>query len=214
MTINRRTMLGVFLALPLSLAWSAAPTPPKTVYDYSLVTLDGKEAPLSAYKGKVLLIVNLASKSIYQTQLQALEDLQKRYESQGLVILGIPSSDFGAQELADSAAIQHYYLDERHITFRVYSKASLRGKDSIPLVHFLTDPKEGAGGGDIHWNFTKFLVDRKGKPILRFEADSDPSDPEFLVKLEQILDGTYKKPGSADKATGNAAGGDESDDRE
>jgi glutathione peroxidase len=212
MTIRWRPVLGIVLCSQLVLAASTPPTKHNSIYDYSLVGLDGKDFSLSAYKGKVLLIVNLASQSIYKSQISSLEALQKTYADKGLQLVGIPSSDFGAQELTDNAAIQHYYLETEHITFPIFSKASLRGKDAIPLIHFLTDPKEGAAGGDLHWNFTKFLVDRQGHPVLRFEADSDPNDPEFRVKLEQILDGTYKKKEPSGKEDSTPPSDDDDDD--
>jgi len=206
------------LAFLLILFWSSAAVASanpvqakKTAYDYALVGLDGKEVPLSTYKGKVLLIVNLASKSIYSQQISALNDLQKIYADKGLVIVGIPSADFGSQESEDTATIKHFYLETEHVNFSVFSKASLRGKNPIPLVHFLTDPKDGAGGGDIHWNFTKFVVNREGKAVLRFEADSDPADPDFRVKIEQVLDGTFKK-GAEGKSEPKAGDADEESD--
>jgi len=195
---------------------SSAQAPPakeagKTIYDYSVVSLDGKVVSLQTYKGKVLLIVNLASKSIYGDQLKALEDLQKTYADKGLVVVGIPSTDFGSEELKDNSAIQKFYLDTEHVNFQVVSLSTVRGKDTLPLIHFLTDPKDGAGGGDIHWNFTKFLVDRNGHPVLRLEADTDPADPEFRVKIEQVLDGTFKKKEAGPK-TGPPTGDDDGDD--
>ncbi len=199
MKIRPHIAMSILLSFQLALASNSAPAKQKTVYDYSLVAMDGKEIPLSTYKGKVLLIVNLASQSVYKTQIAALEELQKTYADKGLELIGIPSGDFGAEELPDKAAMQHFYQDTEHVTFPLFSKASLRGKDTIPLMHFLTDPKDGAGGGEIHWNFTKFLVDRAGKPVLRFEADTDPADPEFRVKIEQLLDGTYKKKDASGK---------------
>jgi len=212
MTIFRHSTLSILLSLQSALLPSGAPAAHKTVYDYSLVSLDGKEFSLAAYKGKVLLIVNLASQSIYKDQISALEDLQKLYEDKGLVVVGIPSGDFGGQELADNKAIQGFYVDAQHVHFHVFAKASLRGKDTIPLAHFLTDIKEGTGGGDIHWNFTKFLVDRQGQPVLRFEADSDPADPEFRVTLEQVLSGTYKKKDAPKKDDSSTADDDGDDD--
>ena len=203
---------GLFFGAYLSLALAATSAPTKTIYDYSLVGLDGKEISLSTYKGKVLLIVNLASQSIYKNQIAALETLQKDYAAKGLVVVGIPSGDFGSEELADNAAIQHYYLDTEHVTFPVFSKSSLRGKDALPLVHFLTDPKAGTGGGDIHWNFTKFVVDREGHPVIRLEAGSDPADPDFRVTLEQVLNGGYKKKDAPVKDPGGQS--NDSDDDE
>jgi glutathione peroxidase len=210
----KSVLLAICVILSSFLATAAAggaPPAPKTIYDYSLVGIDGKVVPLSIYKGKVLLIVNLASQSMYKNQLKALDELQKTYADKGLVLIGIPSGDFGAEELADNAAIQHYYQDSAHVTFPIYGKASLRGKDAIPLAHFLTDPKESVPGGDIHWNFTKFLIDRNGKPVLRFEVDSDPADPEFHVKVEQVLDGTFKKKEAHGKEGAKPAADDDDD---
>ena len=211
---HRIALLLLSLCLPTAIASANSEPAKKTIYDYALVGLDGKEVPLSTYKGKVLLIVNLASKSIYKHQVTALNDLQKLYADKGLVIVGIPSTDFGAQESEDNAAIKQFYLETEHVTFSVFSRASLRGKSPIPLVHFLTDPKEGAGGGDVHWNFTKFLVNREGKAVLRFEADSDPADPEFRVKVEQVLDGTFKKGPASTSAPKPSDADDDSDDGE
>jgi len=214
-TILRRcATLWIVFCMAFATSLHAAPAAHKTVYDYSLVNLDGKEVPLSTYKGKVLLIVNLASQSIYKNQITALEDLQKTYSDQGLVVVGIPSGDFGAQELADNAAIQRFYIDSQHVSFPIFSKASVRGNDCIPLIHLLTDAKDGAGGGEIHWNFTKFVVDRQGQPVLRMEADSDPADPEFRVKLEQVLNGTFKKKEPSVKDGGKPAEDDDDSDEE
>jgi glutathione peroxidase len=213
-TLGRNAIVCILFCTAFATLLHGAPAAHKTVYDYSLVSLDGKETPLSTYKGKVLLIVNLASQSIYKNQIGALEDLQKTYSDKGLVVVGIPSGDFGAQELADNAAIQHYYIDSQHVTFPVFSKTSVRGNDCIPLVHLLTNAKDGAGGGEIHWNFTKFVVDRQGQPVLRLEVDTDPADPEFRVKLEQVLNGTYKKKESPAKDESKSAGDDDDSDEE
>jgi glutathione peroxidase len=202
----------LIVSLFLSLVSAAAPVKHKSIYDYSLVGLDGKEVSLSTYKGKVLLIVNLASESIYNNQIGALEELQKTYADKGLVLIGIPSADFGAEEPGDSVAIKHFYQETNHVSFPVFAKASLRGKEAIPLVKLLVDPKDGAGGGEIHWNYTKFLVDREGKPLLRFEVDSDPADPEFRVKVEQILNGTYKKKTSPEREGEKPPADDDDDD--
>jgi glutathione peroxidase len=212
MRLSCKRLLGTALSASFTMTLAAAPTPHKTVYDYSLVGSDGKLLPLSTYKGKVILMVNLASQSIYNNQIGALEELQKTYADKGLVILGIPSSDFGAEELADDAAIQKYYVEAQHVNFAVVSKTSLRGKDAIPLVRFLTDAKDGTGGGEIHWNFTKFVIDREGKPVMRCETDSDPADPEFRVSLEQVLNGSFKKKKEAAPKEGAPASEDDDED--
>jgi glutathione peroxidase len=176
-----------------------ASKPKKTVYDYSLVDLDGKETPLSSYKGKLLLIVNLASQSIFHDQIDALNELQKAYADQGLVVIGIPSADFGAEELKDPAALKKYYRETAHAAFPVFAAATLRGVNEIPLYRFLTDPKDGLPGGDVHWNFTKFLVDKEGLALARFELAVDPADVDFHVTIEKALAGKLKKKAGAGK---------------
>ena len=191
-------------------------TPPaskQTVYDFSLVDLDGKVVSLSAYKGKVLLVVNLASKSEYRDQIEALSDLSKTYSGQGLVVLGIPSSDFGGEELKDPAALHDYYLNTAKVTFTVFAPAKLTGPGAIPLYKFLTDPKAGLPGGDLHWNFTKFLIDRNGKPLARYEVGEDPADVDFHVIVEKALAGKFKKPGAGGKEAPAAGDDDDGPDR-
>jgi glutathione peroxidase len=206
-----RVLIGLSLCIQIAAANAVESPRHKSIYDYSLVALDGKVVSLSAYKGKVLLVVNLASKSIYSDQIAALNNLQKDYSEKGLVILGIPSNDFGSEELADSVAVEKFYRDTAKASFAIFSKACLRGNDEIPLARFLTDPKEGAAGGEIHWNFTKFVVDREGKPVLRFESDSDPSDPDFRVKIEQVLNGTFKKKSGGEKEAAPEGADDDED---
>jgi glutathione peroxidase len=188
-----------------------AAKPKKTVYDYSLVDLDGKEVSLSAYKGKLLLIVNLASQSIYHDQIDALNALQKDYADQGLVVIGIPSADFGGEELKDPAALKKYYRETAHVTFPIFASATLRGVNEIPLYRFITDPKDGLPGGDVHWNFTKFLVDKEGLPLARFELAEDPAEMDFHVTIEKALAGKLKKKaggGKDDKSSDDDADDD------
>jgi len=191
-----------------------ASKPKKTIYDYSLVDLDGKETPLSSFKGKLLLIVNLASQSIYHDQIDALNELQKTYAAQGLVVIGIPSADFGGQELKDADALRKYYRETVHATFPIFASASLRGANEIPLYRFLTDPKESVPGGDVHWNFTKFLVDKEGTPLARYEVDEDPADADFHVTIEKALAGKLKKKEDAGKDDKAASDDDSEDDDE
>ena len=165
----------------------------KTVYDYSLVELDGKEVSLSTYKGKVLVIVNLASQSIFREQNAMLEDLQKTYKDQGLVVLGVPSNDFGAQEPGSEADVQKTYSKDLHLSFAVFSRVSVRGKDQAPLYAFLTE-KKGLTAGDVHWSYTKFVVDRTGKVVARFEPHVLPNAPEVRVTIEDVLAGKFKPP--------------------
>jgi len=193
--MHRRSFLHFLfiLAVLVSFAPAEEPQSKQTVYDFSLVDLDGKAVSLSTYKGKLLLFVNLASQSVFHDQIAALNDLAKTYASDGLVVIGIPSSDFGEQELKDSAAIRKYYVETEHVAFPVFAPATLHGVQTIPLYQFLCNPKDGVGGGEIHWNFTKFLVDRQGKPLARYEAGDDPAELDFHVTVEKALAGKLEK---------------------
>ena len=165
--------------------------PEKTVYDYSLVGFDKKEVPLSTFKGKVLVIVNLASQSIFHDQIALLEELQKTYKDKGLIVIGIPCNDFGAQEPGTDAEIQKAYVDNMHVSFPVFARASVRGKDQTALYGFLTGGK-GSTAGDVHWSYTKFVVDRAGKVVARFEPHVAPNAPDLRVTIEDVLAGKFK----------------------
>jgi len=173
----------------------------KTIYDCSLVAFDGKEVALSTFKGKVLLIVNLASQSIFKEQIPLLEELEKTYKDQGFVVIGVPSNDFGAQEPGTDAEVQKTYTNEFHVSFPVFARASVRGKDQAALYGFLTSDKKGSTGGEVHWSFTKFIVDRSGKVVVRFEPHVAPNSPELQATLEDVLAGKFKAP--AKKAEGD-----------
>lgn len=205
--VNRRSFLLLAAALTVCPAAGAGDSGSRqTVYDFSLVDLDSKVVSLSAYKGKLLLIVNLASQSIFRDQIAALNDLATSYASSGLVVLGIPSSEFGDEELKDLAEMRKYYVDTAHVAFPVFARASLTGPHAIPLYRFLCEAKLGSSG-EIHWNFTKFLIDRQGEPLARFEAGDDPADIDFHVTIEQALAGKLKKQRPAKEP--ESAGDDE-----
>jgi glutathione peroxidase len=208
--MNRHSFLS-FLAifccsLPL-LAQDAAIAKPasakQNVYDFSLVDMNGKVIPLANYKGKVLLIVNLASQSFYSTQIAALNDLQKTYGASGLQVIGIPSGDFGNEELKDPAAMRDYYAKTAKADFPVFAKATITGINAIPLYQFLCDPKQSVKGGPLRWNYTKFLINRDGHPIARYELDTDPANIDFHLSIETALNGKSKNPsGGASQASG------------
>jgi glutathione peroxidase len=205
-------LLALFLVCGLR-SFSEEQPSKQTVYDFSLVDAAGKVVPLSNYKGKLLLIVNLASQSTYSNQIAALNELQKTYAAQGLVVLGIPSAEFGGEELKDPAAVRKYYSETAHAEFPVFSSATITGANAIPLYQFLSDPKQSVPGGDIHWNFTKFLIDRQGKPLARYEVSVDPADIDFHVTIETALAGKLKRQTSSGKGEADSAAGDDDDDR-
>ncbi len=159
-----------------------------SVYDFSLSSIDGQPASLSAYKGKVLLLVNVASKCGYTPQYTALESLYEKYKDQGLVVVGIPANNFGGQEPGTNEEIKTFCSRTYHVGFPMMGKVSVKGGDKTPLYQFLTDKQANPQtGGEIQWNFTKFLVDKDGKVIERFESKVTPDSPEVAGAIEKAL---------------------------
>jgi glutathione peroxidase len=158
------------------------------VLDFTLNSLDGKPAPLAEYRGKVLLIVNVASKCGYTPQYTGLEKIYEKYKDQGFVILGFPANNFGGQEPGTNEEIKTFCSSKYQVTFPMYSKVSVKGADSTPLYQFLTDKQSNpATAGEIKWNFTKFLVDRNGKVIARFEPAVTPESADVTGAIEKAL---------------------------
>jgi glutathione peroxidase len=164
----------------------------KTAYAYVLPGSDGKDVALSSFKGKVVLLVNLARNSSYNEQLPALIKLSETYKDKGLIVIGIPSNDFGAAEPGTDAEIQKFYKTDNKVPFSVTARATLIGDEKIPLYEYLTKGKTPPIGASVHWNYTKFLIDKNGKVITRLEPDVAPDSPEMLSTLDQIFSGTYK----------------------
>jgi glutathione peroxidase len=158
------------------------------VLDFTLNSLDGKPAPLAEYRGKVVLIVNVASKCGYTPQYTGLEKIYEKYKDQGFVILGFPANNFGGQEPGTNEEIKTFCSSKYQVTFPMYSKVSVKGADSTPLYQFLTDKQSNpATSGEIKWNFTKFLVDRNGKVIARFEPAITPESADVTGAIEKAL---------------------------
>jgi glutathione peroxidase len=160
----------------------------RNVFDYTLNTIDGQPAPLSAYKGKVVMLVNVASRCGFTPQYTALEAIYEKYKDRGFVIVGIPANNFGAQEPGTNQEIKTFCQSKYNVTFPMMSKVSVKGDDQTPLYQYLTDktanPKTG---GDIQWNFTKFLVGPDGRIITRFEPKVTPDSPEVTGAIENAL---------------------------
>jgi glutathione peroxidase len=165
-----------------------------TVLDYIPLSIDGKPVPLASYRGKVLLIVNVASHSIFTPQYEGLQALYTKYQEQGLVVLAFPSDDFGKEEPDGNDVIQKFAAEKYKVTFPMFAKVSLAGEHMAPLYQFLTDKTANATtGGPIRWNFTKFLVDREGKIAGRFEPDVTPDSPELAAAIDKALRGEKDK---------------------
>jgi glutathione peroxidase len=179
--LNLYLPLGVLLIMATSLFAASG------VYNFTLNSIDGKPAPLADYKGKVVLIVNVASQCGYTPQYSALEAIYEKYKDQGFVILGFPANNFGAQEPGTNEEIKTFCTRKYSVTFPMYSKISVKGDDQAPLYAYLTK-ETGAGiTGDIKWNFTKFLVDRNGKVVQRFEPAVTPDSKEVTGAIEKQL---------------------------
>jgi len=154
-----------------------------SVHDFALTSIDGKPAPLSSYKGKVLLLVNVASKCGYTPQYTGLQSLYDKYKDRGLVVVGVPANNFGGQEPGTNEEIKTFCTRNYNVTFPMMSKVSVKGEDKTPLYGYLTENT----GGDVKWNFTKFLVDKNGKIVSRFESKVTPESPELTSAVEKAL---------------------------
>ena len=160
----------------------------KSVYDFTLKSIDGKPVSLSEYHGKVLLLVNVASKCGFTPQYAGLESLYEKYKGQGLVIVGIPANNFGGQEPGTNEEIKKFCSNKYNVSFTMMAKVSVLGPDKTPLYVYLTDKSTDPKlAGDIKWNFTKFLFDRNGNPVARFEPDVTPESPQVTAAVEAAL---------------------------
>jgi glutathione peroxidase len=143
---------------------------------------------LASYKGKVVLLVNVASKCGFTPQYTALEAVYEKYKDRGLVIVGIPANNFAQQEPGTNAEIKTFCSRKYNVSFPMMAKVSVKGDDQTPLYKFLTEnATDPRFAGDIKWNFTKFLFDRNGKPVARFEPATTPDSPQVTAAIEAAL---------------------------
>lgn len=154
-------------------------------YDYKVKNISGEDVSMSEYKGKVVLIVNTASKCGFTKQYEGLEELYEKYKDQGFVILGFPCNQFGSQEPGGNAEIKNFCTSTFSVTFPMMSKIDVNGDDADPLYKFLKKEKGGILGDDIKWNFTKFLIDREGNVVDRFASQKTPKALE--KEVEKLL---------------------------
>ena len=158
----------------------------QTLYDFSVNDNANNSVPLSDFKGKVLLIVNTASKCGFTPQYEGLEDLQKNYGSQNFSVLAFPCNQFGGQEPGSNEDIQEFCSINFQTSFPVMSKLEVNGNTAHPLYHFLKSEKKGLlGSKAIKWNFTKFLVDKNGEVIKRYSPNTEPK--EIAQDIENLL---------------------------
>lgn len=163
-------------------------TPTKTVYDFTLKNIDGKEESLSQYKGKVIIMVNVASYCGYTSQYKDLEAIYQKYKSKGLVVLGFPANNFMAQEPGTNADIKQFCSREYAVTFPMFSKISVKGKGIHPLYAYLTNKTEnGVVDGDVQWNFQKYLIGKDGKIITSFKPATKVTEANVVKEIEAAL---------------------------
>jgi glutathione peroxidase len=154
-----------------------------SIYDFSAKTLNGREISLGDYRGKVLLIVNTASKCGFTPQYEGLESLHKQYGARGLAVLGFPCNQFGAQEPGDEAEIANFCSLTYDVSFPMFAKVDVNGDNTHPLFQFLKVAKPGLLGTEgIKWNFTKFLVDRNGEVVERYAPATKPAELEKTIE--------------------------------
>jgi glutathione peroxidase len=160
----------------------------KSVLDFTMKNIDGEDVKLSAYGGKVLLLVNVASKCGYTPQYKGLESIYEKYKEQGLVVMGFPANNFFWQEPGTDEEIKTFCSTKYNVTFPMFAKISVKGGKIHPLYRFLTSKETNPEfSGSISWNFNKFLVDRSGKIVARFGSKDEPESPKVVEAIEQAL---------------------------
>src|SRR5258708_11240449 len=160
-----KSLLGAVLLM------SSAASAASSVHEFTLDALNGTPTPLANFKGKVMLVVNVASQCGYTYQYEGLQALYAKYKDQGLVVAGFPANNFGGEEPGSNAEIGAFCQSKFGVTFPMFSKISVAGKDKAPLYQFLTDKSANPKtGGEIPWDFPNYLADPDGKALARFDA--------------------------------------------
>jgi glutathione peroxidase len=185
---EERRMRKLSLVLMLTIAVAVAGAEVHSIYDFTMKSIDGQPVSLNSYHGKVVLLVNVASRCGFTPQYAGLEAVYEKYKDRGLVIVGVPANNFAQQEPGTNEEIKTFCSTKYNVTFPMMSKVSVLGDDETPLYRFLTDKSANPKvGGDIKWNFTKFLFDRNGNPVARFEPAVKPDSPEVTGAIEATL---------------------------
>ena len=160
----------------------------KSIYDFVVKDVDGNDIELRDFRDEVFLIVNVASKCGFTPQYEGLQRIYSRYKGQGFAVLGFPANNFGAQEPGTNAEIKTFCSLNYDVTFPMFSKISVKGEDKAPLYAFLTEKETNPEfSGEITWNFNKFLIDRTGETIARFESSDEPESPKIIDTIEKAL---------------------------
>lgn len=180
----KRFLSGLFAATAAAPVWAAG-VEPASIYDFTMNDINGKPVKLSAYKGKVILVVNVASKCGLTPQYTALEALYKQKHKEGFVILGFPANNFMGQEPGTNEEIKTFCSTKYDVTFPLFSKISVKGNDQAELYKWLIHKSDNQG--DIEWNFAKFLISRDGQVVARFKPQVVPTDAKLVQAIDQAL---------------------------
>ncbi|MEW6737336.1 MAG: glutathione peroxidase [Acidobacteriota bacterium] len=160
----------------------------QSIYDFQLKDINNNDVKMQQYKGKVLLIVNVASECGYTPQYEGLEKIYSKYQSQGFSVLGFPANNFGAQEPGTNEEIKTFCTTRYHVTFPMFSKISVKGEDKHPFYKYLTEKQTNPEfSGELKWNFNKFLVDKTGKIVARFDSNAEPENATVTEAIEKAL---------------------------
>ncbi len=177
-------VFGFLLALPLTILGGEE----MDFYKMKTQSLSGEDVDLGMYKGKVLLVVNTASKCGYTPQYDGLQKLYESYKDKGLVVLGFPSNDFGGQEPGSAEEIRQFCQANYGVSFPMFAKTPVKGENKHPLYRFLTDAAPEKG--EVRWNFEKFLLDGEGRVLARFRSGVKPMDEEIIKVIDSALQGS------------------------
>ena len=192
--MNSRFKLGMvvslFMLITVGIYFSPADQPKgiSPLYNFTVTDIDGNDVTLSEYRGKVLLIVNVASRCGYTPQYEGLQKIFEEYREMGLLVLGFPANNFGNQEPGSDEEIKEFCSLNYGVSFPMFSKISVKGADIHPLYQYLTSEESNPKfAGEISWNFNKFLVDPSGKIIARFDSKDKPESDEVVQAIEKAL---------------------------
>jgi glutathione peroxidase len=178
--MKRIVLLSLFTFCLPFLSWS------ESLYDISVTRINGQTEKMSAYEGKVLLIVNTASQCGFTPQYKTLQALYEKYHAQGFEVLAFPCNDFGGQEPGSESDIADFVQDYK-VTFPMFEKVSIKGKDAHPLYQFLLAQTFARESAKVKWNFSKFLIDRQGQVVKQYASDVDPMASVIQQEIQRLL---------------------------
>lgn len=167
---------------------TTTPLAEKSIYEFTIKDINGNDVKMDQYRGKVLLVVNVASQCGYTPQYAGLQNIYTKYKDQGFYVLGFPANNFGAQEPGSNQEIKEFCSTKFKVNFPMFAKISVNGADKHPFYRFLTEKSTNPDfAGDIKWNFNKFLIGKDGKVLARYDSGSEPESVEVTGAIEKAL---------------------------